>query len=173
MLASSSGILVAMATEIERKFLVSSSSWRAQADAGIVYRQGYLTRVTGEHGTPCSVRVRVGNGRAFLNLKSATLGIRRSEYEYEIPLADANEILDNLTLSSVVEKTRYHVPVGSHVWEIDVFEGDNAGLIVAEIELDDENERFEKPDWLGDEVSDDPRYYNVCLADHPYKDWQA
>ncbi|MFP5504791.1 MAG: CYTH domain-containing protein [Gammaproteobacteria bacterium] len=160
-----------MAIEIERKFLVVNDTWRAVADAGMRLRQGYLSRVTGADAVRSSVRVRTDGERAFLNIKSATLGIRRQEYEYPIPLADAEAMLAELCVGAVVEKTRYHVPAGAHVWEIDVFAGDNAGLVVAEIELGDESESFQRPGWLGEEVSDDPRYYNVCLADRPYCRW--
>lgn len=160
-----------MAIEIERKFLITSDAWRSEADAGARYRQGYLTRVIGETDVKASVRVRTAGEKAFLNIKSAELGIRRLEYEYAIPLAEAEEMLESLCLGRLVEKTRYHVPVGRHVWEIDVFEGENAGLVVAEIELGAEDEAFEMPDWAGEEVSDDPRYYNVYLADHPYPTW--
>lgn len=160
-----------MAIEIERKFLVLNDAWRAAADPGTDYCQGYLTRVTGEGAARCSVRVRIEGDQARLNIKSATLGIRRREYEYLLPMADALEILNDLTLEAVVEKTRYHVPDGQHIWEVDVFKGANAGLVVAEIELSHEDEIFERPAWLGEEVSDDPRYYNVSLASHPYKDW--
>lgn len=160
-----------MATEIERKFLVLDNSWRQTAEPGQPYRQGYLTRVSGIGAVPSSVRVRIEGDRGFLNIKSATLGIRRQEYEYEIPLSDAEALLANQCVGSLVEKTRYHVPVGSHVWEVDVFEAANAGLVVAEIELQHEDEPFQRPAWLGQEVSDDPRYYNVCLADRPYTAW--
>lgn len=165
----------AMAIEIERKFLVRDDSWRQAADAGTVYRQGYLSRVPGQRADAdavrSSVRVRSDGARAFLNIKSATLGIRRQEYEYPIPVTDAAAMLADLCVGAVVEKTRYHVHVGPHVWEIDVFAGANAGLTVAEIELAREDEVFERPPWLGDEVSDDPRYYNVCLAERPYSTW--
>lgn len=160
-----------MPIEIERKFLVLDASWRAAADAGTRYRQGYLSRVTGEGAVRSSIRVRTDGECAYLNIKSATLGIRRQEYEYPIPLADAEAMLAELCVGTAVEKIRYHVRVGAHVWEIDVFAGANAGLIVAEIELGHEDEAFERPAWLGAEVSDDPRYYNVCLADHPYSAW--
>ena len=155
-----------MATEIERKFLVKSDAWRARAEPGIRFRQGYLAG-----GGKASVRVRVEGESANLNIKSATLGVRRQEYEYPIPLDDAHQMLDSLCEGRLVEKTRYCVTVGNHVWEVDVFEGDNAGLVVAEIELSHEEEVFVRPDWAGDEVSHDPRYYNVCLAQHPYKEW--
>lgn len=160
-----------MAIEIERKFLVLNDSWRAAADAGTRLRQGYLSRVTGADAVRSSVRVRTDGQLAYLNIKSATLGIRRQEYEYPVPLADAEAMLADLCVGAVVEKTRYHVTVGAHVWEIDVFAGDNAGLVVAEIELGDEAETFQRADWLGEEVSADPRYYNVCLADRPYRSW--
>ncbi|MCF6211385.1 MAG: CYTH domain-containing protein [Gammaproteobacteria bacterium] len=155
-----------MATEIERKFLLLNDSWRRDADAGISMRQGYLVGAK-----RASVRVRVSGERAHLNIKSATLGVERQEYEYGIPLADAEELLDTLCERPLIEKTRYHVRHGKHTWEIDVFSGDNAGLVVAEIELDSADENFARPDWLGEEVSHDKRYYNVCLVTHPYKDW--
>ena len=155
-----------MATEIERKFLLSSDRWRDSADSGTRLRQGYLIGAE-----KSSVRIRIEGERANINIKSATLGVRRQEYEYPIPLADAEEMLDTLCEQPQIEKTRYHVPLGGHVWEVDVFAGDNAGLVVAEVELEDENEPFERPEWLGEEVSEDTRYYNVCLIRHPYKDW--
>lgn len=160
-----------MAIEIERKFLVLNDSWRAAADTGVQLKQGYLSRVTGGDSVRSSVRVRTEGRLAFLNIKSATLGIRRQEYEYALPLVDAEEMLESLCISAIVEKTRYHVRVDAHVWEIDVFAGANVGLIVAEIELNNEDEDFVRPDWLGAEVSADPRYYNVCLADRPYCSW--
>lgn len=155
-----------MATEIERKFLVRNDAWRNHADEGVFYRQGYLS------STPdCSIRVRSGGGKGYLNLKSATLGVTRKEYEYEVPEQEANEMLDLFCDGPLIEKTRYNVEHAGHVWEVDVFAGDNDGLIVAEIELDDADEAFELPDWAGEEVSHDPRYYNVCLVTHPFKDW--
>ncbi|VAX03338.1 FIG01182465: hypothetical protein [hydrothermal vent metagenome] len=155
-----------MATEIERKFLLLNDSWRRDADAGISMRQGYLVGAK-----RASVRVRVSGEHAHLNIKSATLGVERQEYEYGIPLADAEELLDTLCERPLIEKTRYHVRHGKHTWEIDVFSGDNAGLVVAEIELDSADENFARADWLGEEVSHDKRYYNVCLVTHPYKNW--
>lgn len=161
----------AMAIEIERKFLVVDATWRTMADAGTRYRQGYLSRVTGADAVRSSVRIRTDGTRAYLNIKSATLGIRRQEYEYPLPLADADAMLADLCVGAIVEKTRYRVPVGRHVWDVDVFAGANAGLIVAEIELSREEETFERPAWVGKEVSGDPRYYNVCLAERPYSSW--
>ncbi len=156
-----------MATEIEKKFLVISDAWRAGDPPAIPMRQGYLAG-----SDKASVRVRIEGGQANINIKSATLGIRRLEFEYAIPLNEAQEMLDNLAEGPLVEKTRYHVTVGEHVWDVDVFTGDNQGLVVAEIELQYEQESFVKPAWAGREVSDDKRYYNVSLAKHPYKEWR-
>ena len=157
-----------MATEIERKFLVRNDSWRTQVSSGIFYRQGYMA------STPaCSMRVRCGGGQGFINLKSATLGITRKEYDYPIPEQDANEMLDLFCEGPLIEKTRYLVEHAGHVWEVDVFTGDNEGLVVAEIELDAADESFLLPDWAGEEVSHDPRYYNVCLVKNPFKNWRA
>ncbi len=155
-----------MGREVERKFLVTDERWRGDADAGTRMRQGYLGRAEG-----ASVRVRQAGERAWLNIKGATLGVERREYEYEIPLGDAREMLDSLCREPLVEKTRYRVPVGAHCWEVDVFEGANAGLVVAEVELAHADEPFEIPPWAGTEVSELPRYYNVCLVSHPYRDW--
>lgn len=155
-----------MATEIERKFLVINDDWREQVTRQSHMRQGYLVG-----SEKASVRVRVAGDKGYLNIKSATLNVTRKEYEIPIPLADANELLDGLCEHPLIEKVRYYIPAGAHTWEVDVFEGDNAGLVVAEIELQDEQEAFARPVWLGQEVSDDTRYYNVCLVKHPYKDW--
>ena len=156
-----------MGTEIERKFLVVGDGWRESAVSETRYRQGYLSSQAN-----ASVRVRVGAGRAFLNVKSAHLGIRRHEFEYEIPLADAEEMLASLAERPCIDKVRYRVPQGPHIWEVDVFEGANAGLVVAEVELQSEEERFEVPNWAGEEVSHDPRYLNVNLVHHPFRDWR-
>lgn len=156
-----------MALEIERKFLVHGEGWRQHATVAIPMSQGYMTT-----GSRSSVRVRLSGKRAWLNIKSATLGVQRREYEYPIPVQDAAEMLDNLCEGPLIQKTRYEVPVGEHVWEVDVFEGDNAGLVVAEVELGSAEEVFVRPDWAGDEVSHDPRYYNASLVRHPYREWQ-
>lgn len=156
-----------MPIEIERKFLVKDESWRSEADAGVRFRQGYLIGAK-----QASVRVRIEGSEANLNIKGATLGVMRQEYEYAIPLDEAQELLDTLCEKPLIEKRRYTVRHGAHLWEIDCFEGDNAGLVVAEIELHDEHESFQPPAWLGEEVSADPRYYNVMLVKHPYKEWQ-
>ncbi len=155
-----------MATEIEHKFLLRNDRWRSQVERSARLRQGYLTS-----DARCSVRVRVANGQGFLNLKSGTLGIQRSEYEYSIPLAEAEEILDTLCEKPLLEKTRHYLHFGEHLWEIDEFAGDNAGLIVAEVELSRIDELFARPDWLGEDVSHDIRYYNSQLARHPYRNW--
>jgi adenylate cyclase len=155
-----------MAIEIERKFLLRDESWRDAADGGTRFRQGYL--IGAERA---SVRVRIEGDQANINIKSATLGIKRQEYEYAIPLDEAEELLDTLCEQPQISKTRYLVPYGEHTWEIDVFDGDNAGLVVAEVELAAEDEAFARPPWIGEEVSGDTRYYNVCLVKHPYKDW--
>jgi len=147
-----------MGIEIERKFLVTNDSWRVAAGPGMPIKQGYLVG-----GKDASVRVRVQGETANLNIKSATLGVRRQEFEYAIPLTDAEILLNTLCHRPIIEKVRYLVPYGNKQWEVDVFEGDNAGLIVAELELQDETEQYESPPWLGEEVSHDPRYYNTCL----------
>lgn len=155
-----------MAIEIERKFLLKNSSWQQHAEQGTLYSQGYLIG-----GQQASVRVRIEGERAYLNIKSATIGITRQEYEYEIPVNDALEMLEMLCEKPLISKTRYHVNYADHVWEIDVFAGENLGLVVAEIELNSKDETFELPDWIGKEVSDDVRYYNVNLVKCPYKSW--
>ena len=155
-----------MPIEIERKFLLKDDSWRSQVNSSARIRQGYLAPVS-----KASVRVRVDGERANINIKSATLGVRRMEYEYSIPVDEAEELLDQLCQTPQINKTRFKVEYAGHIWEIDEFYGDNEGLIVAEIELGDEAESFEKPDWVGEEVSGDPRYYNVNLAKHPFKNW--
>ena len=155
-----------MGIEIERKFLVIEDSWREAASAGMRYRQGYLSTDAG-----CSVRVRVSGDRAWLNIKSATVGVTRYEFEYEIPLADADALLDDLCVKPLIEKTRFIVEYDGHAWEIDVFEGDNAGLVVAEIELESAGEEVTLPAWAGKDVSHDVRYYNQRLVEHPYSRW--
>ena len=129
-------------------------------------KQAYLATVA-----KASIRVRVARDKAYLNIKSVTLGISRTEYEYVIPLADAEEMLENLVDGAVIDKVRYKVRCGAHVWDLDVFHGANQGLVVAEVELDSEDEAFEMPAWAGQEVSGDPKYYNASLVKHPYCDW--
>jgi len=155
-----------MAIEIERKFLLRDESWRHNADSGIVMRQGYLS-----NNSKSSIRVRISGKEANLNIKSSTPGTVRSEYEYAIPLNDAEELLANLCHESIIEKIRYHVEVSGFIWEIDLFSGANSGLVVAEIELSEINQEFPRPAWLGREVSDEIRYYNSHLAGYPYQKW--
>lgn len=157
-----------MATEIERKFLLRNDTWRLHAHDAQRLRQGYLN-----NEMRCSIRVRTSADKAWLNIKSVTIGAQRDEYEYEIPLEDGDRMLDTLSLKPLIEKVRYFVEAGGHTWEIDVFEGDNAGLVVAEIELEHADEPFERPDWLGEEVTHDIRYYNTSLSRHPYKQWDS
>lgn len=155
-----------MAIEIERKFLVQGDDWRKQAHAAHHITQGYLN--TQPH---CSVRIRTCADQAWLNIKSTTIGCRRLEFEYEIPLQDALEMLAALQQGPLIVKTRHLLRHGEHLWEIDEFQGDNSGLIVAEIELTNPEEVFLKPAWLGKEVTDDIRYYNTQLSQHPFKVW--
>lgn len=155
-----------MAMEIEHKFLLANDDWRALVSHSADYKQGYLNS-----DQTSSVRVRIAGHQAWLNIKSATLGTQRHEFEYEIPVADAQYIIGELCHKPLIEKTRYFVPAGKHLWEIDEFAGDNAGLIVAEIELSAPGEAFEKPAWLGKEVTDDVRYYNNQLSQQPYLTW--
>ncbi len=156
-----------MAIEIEHKFLLANDNWREHISRSVRYRQGYLSSQP-----TSSIRVRTSNDRAWLNIKTATIGTHRHEYEYEIPPADANEILDSLCKKPLIEKVRYFVTDNGNLWEIDEFEGENQGLIVAEIELDETGQTFSKPPWIGLEVTGDLRYYNNNLAMHPYSEWR-
>lgn len=152
--------------EIERKFLVKSDSWRKHSTRSKHIVQGYLAN--SERG---SIRIRVSGDTANLNIKSMTLGVSRSEYEYPIPMNEAQSMLKDLCIQPLIEKTRHYIDQSQHIWEVDVFEGENAGLVVAEIELAYADEVFHKPDWVAEEVSDDHRYYNVCLVEYPYSQW--
>jgi adenylate cyclase len=155
-----------MAIEIERKFRVLNEDWRAVAQRRTLLRQGYLANTE-----RCSVRVRVAGEAGWLSVKAMTPGIARAEYEVAINPRDAAEMLDKLCQGPLIEKWRHIVPHGGREWEIDEFLGDNAGLIIAEIELDSEQAQFGRPDWLGAEVTDDVRYYNFRLAQQPYRSW--
>ena len=157
-----------MPIEIERKFLLADESWRHDADAGIKMRQGYLS-----NNSKSSIRVRISGDEAALNIKSAEPGCIRREYEYSIPVLEAEELLADLCHDAQVEKVRYHVDVSGFIWEIDVFSGENEGLVVAEIELEDINQEFPIPSWLGCEVSDEIRYYNSHLISYPYCSWSC
>lgn len=154
-----------MGTEIERKFLLRDESWRAGAN-GTMYRQGYLNSAKER-----TVRVRTVGDKAFLTIKGVTVGATRAEYEYPIPFDDCNAMLDTLAEKPLIEKKRYKIRRGDLVWEIDEFFGDNKGLIVAEVELQSEGQVFDKPVWLGEEVSGDPRYFNSNLIKHPFTRW--
>ncbi|MEM9091339.1 MAG: CYTH domain-containing protein [Cyanobacteria bacterium P01_F01_bin.53] len=155
-----------MAQEIERKFLVTNDSWRTLAK-GQPYCQGYLA--TAEPGQ--SVRVRIAGDQGFLTIKGPAQGVTRAEFEYSIPVADAQKMLETLCQRPFIQKMRYRLPIDDVVWEIDEFEGENAGLIVAEVELHSEEQPFERPDWLGEEVSGQTRYYNSSLVKNPYSNW--
>ena len=150
-----------MAIEIERKFLVDKTRWQPAVE-GVRYRQGYLCP-----GTGITVRIRVAGEQAFVTIKGPTRGYSRAEYEYPIPLSDAEEMLTNLCQQPLIEKTRYRVEYAGHWWEVDVFGGANKGLILAEIELPREDTRFSLPPWIDREVSGDPRYFNSALTRTP------
>ncbi|WP_319588393.1 CYTH domain-containing protein [uncultured Desulfobulbus sp.] len=156
-----------MPQEIERKFLVAGEGWRGLAE-GIEYRQGYLCACKER-----SVRVRIAGEKGYLTIKGATVGIARSEYEYEIPLVDAQEMLNTLCPQPQIEKKRYTLSYQGFVWEIDEFFGLNQGLIVAEIELEREDQPFKRPDWVGKEVTGDTRYYNAALCVTPFSTWDT
>lgn len=156
-----------MAQEIERKFLLKNDLWREAIVESQRLRQGYLTA---EAGSRSSIRVRIAGEKATLNIKSLTLGISRQEFEYPIPLADAEALLA-LCLPAQIHKVRHLVPFQGFTFEIDEFFGDNHGLIVAELELPHEDMPFPRPPWLGEEVSADPRYYNVRLLTAPFNTW--
>lgn len=156
-----------MANEIERKFLVVGNEWKALA-AGVHYRQGYLSTIKER-----TVRVRTVGPRGMLAVKGLTRGVTRLEFEYDIPLADANRMLDDLCERPLIEKVRYTLRAGAITWEIDEFTGENDGLIVAEVELSAADQAFARPTWLGDEVSSDPRYFNANLVRHPYSAWRT
>jgi len=161
-----------MGIEIERKFVVVADGWRAAASRRQRMAQGYLNDAASvQAGTQnASVRVRIAGDKAMLNLKSREMGAARQEFDYAIPLADAEALLA-LCVGGVIDKTRHYVTVGAHVWEVDEFHGDNAGLVVAEIELGRVDEVFEKPSWAGAEVTDEVRYYNLALAARPFAQW--
>jgi adenylate cyclase len=155
-----------MGVEIERKFLVDREQWQqTEKPAGSHYRQGYL--LNSDHKT---IRVRVTDQQGFITFKGPTTGISRAEFEYKIPIVDGNQLLDGFALSEI-EKIRYNIEFEGKLWEVDEFLGLNAGLLMAEIELKNEEEQFAKPNWVGQEVSDDERYYNSYLSVKPFKNW--
>lgn len=155
-----------MGVEIERKFLVNKTIWQEiNKPTPKFIRQGYLFS-----NQQKAVRVRIANDKAFLTIKGSVSETTRLEFEYAIPLEDAQQLLDTLSEHEIAKK-RYEIPVGKHIWEVDVFEKKNEGLIVAEIELSSELETFEKPLWIGEEVTQDARYLNTNLAIHPFVTW--
>lgn len=154
-----------MSKEIERKFLVIGNAWKSLGHSTVL-RQGYLNDEKER-----TVRVRVAGDKGFLTVKGKNTGAVRAEFEYEIPVSDALAMLETMALRPLIEKTRSVIEYAGHTWEVDEFTGDNAGLVVAEIELTDENEVFEKPDWIGDEVTGDARYFNSSLISRPFTKW--
>tara|TARA_A100001037_G_C14825127_1_gene489526 strand:+ start:55 stop:546 length:492 start_codon:yes stop_codon:yes gene_type:complete len=155
-----------MGQEIERKFLVYGTEWRGEATSRVRYRQGYVAR-EGE----LTVRVRFAGEHAWLTIKGPTQGVVRAEFEYEIPVPDAQELLSSHCAGPLIEKTRYFVEFDGRIWEVDEFEGDNAGLIVAEVELEHAESRVSLPPWVGKEVSHLTRYFNAALVSYPYLKW--
>lgn len=153
-----------MAKEIERKFLVDSSKLPTLTK-GHIMKQGYVPT------QGITVRARISDDEAFLTLKGRATGLTRSEFEYPIPVEDAQQILNELCAHPLIEKTRYLIPYGEHTWELDIFEGENKGLVVAEIELESENEVFDLPTWVTQEVSHDTKYRNSNLIENPFTNW--
>lgn len=156
-----------MAIEIERKYLVTSGAWRAEAADVTLLRQGYLVT-----GPDCAIRVRVSGSQAWLTIKGKPVKGAALEFEYPVPLEDASAILANLAQRPQIEKNRHRVFRDNLIWEIDEFFGDNAGLILAEVELDDADAVISLPEWIGKEVTGDPRYYNANLVANPYSRWK-
>jgi len=154
--------------EIERKFLVRDDRWRHLGGEGCLYRQGYLSTDPAR-----SVRVRIAGDEAALTIKGKARGMIRSEFEYPVPVSEAREMLDKLCLKPQIEKRRYRIEIDGKCWEIDDFSGENSGLILAEVELDNPGEQIHIPDWIGMEVTDDSRYYNSSLVANPYSVWGA
>ena len=154
-----------MAKEIERKYLVKGTAWQTLAKE-TVYRQGYLSTVQER-----TVRVRTIEDKGYLTIKGISVGATRTEYEYQIPVEDANAMLDELCERPIIEKKRYVLEYEELIWEIDEFAGVNRGLIIAEGELSDENQKVVLPNWVGEEVTGDPKYFNSNLTKHPYTEW--
>ncbi|MDZ7699265.1 MAG: CYTH domain-containing protein [Deltaproteobacteria bacterium] len=155
-----------MGQEIERKFLVRKEKWQPEGE-GVPYRQGYLSTEKTH-----TVRVRKAGDKGFLTIKGMTEGITRLEFEYEIPVKDAEIMLDTLCEDPLIEKHRHRLEHEGMVWEVDVFMAENEGLVLAEVELESESQEIAFPQWVGPEVSADPRYYNANLVKSPFKDWQ-
>jgi len=155
-----------MPVEIERKFLVKNHDWKKNAESR-VFRQGYLC-----NDNEKTVRVRVAGETAFITIKGKAQHISRAEFEYSIPVEDALYMLHTLCEKPLIEKTRYYVPYKGLMWEVDEFEGDNSGLVIAEVELTNEHQEVPLPSWVGNEVTGDERYYNANLVRNPYKNWK-
>ncbi len=154
-----------MGKEIERKFLIKDDSWRVNAK-GKRYRQGYLNRAKER-----VVRIRTIDDKGSLTIKGMVTGATRAEFEYDIPADEAEAMLDDLCEKPLIEKNRYKIEYGGFIWEVDEFFEENEGLTVAEVELESEDQRFEKPAWIGEEVTGDPKYFNSNLIRHPYSKW--
>ena len=154
-----------MALEIERKFLLKNDNWKALVKEEFLIKQGYLNSAKER-----TVRIRTYGDKGIITIKGKTKNLTRKEFEYAIPLTEALQMLE-IAEKPIIEKTRFIVINNGNTWEIDVFEGMNNGLLVAEIELESENEKFEIPEWIGQEVSTDPKYYNACLIKHPFTEW--
>ncbi|HHT00708.1 MAG TPA: CYTH domain-containing protein [Thiomicrospira sp.] len=159
-----------MAREIERKFLLKNSEWKKLAHKQTRFAQGYLNDIS-DKSAKSSVRVRIEGEKANMNIKSLEIGLSRDEYEYDIPLEEGKKILETLAVGPVIEKIRYLVKVDTHIWEIDEFFGDNQGLVVAEVEMNNELEEFEIPNWAGREVTEEVRFYNINLSKYPFNCW--
>ena len=156
-----------MPIEIERKYLLRDNSWKGLAD-GVLYKQGYIFASNDK-----SVRIRIVGEKAYLTIKASKAGIVRDEFEYEIPLKDAHELLENHCNGKIIEKTRYKITYENMEWEIDEFHGQNQGLVIAEIELSDASQNIIKPVWIGEEVSNEMKYYNSNLIDYPFCEWPS
>ncbi len=155
-----------MGIEIEKKFLLTGDAWKKLAQ-GKTYRQGYLNS-----SKERSVRVRTIGDKGFLTIKGKSVGASRMEFEYEIPIEDAKTVLEELCIKPIIHKKRYKIEFEGFIWEVDEFFGENEGLVVAEIELNDEQQSFTKPAWVGEEVTHDVRYFNANLSKHPYSEWK-
>ncbi len=155
-----------MAVEIEKKFLVKNDGWKKGGTSKIFY-QGYLCSGSGQ-----TVRVRIAGDQAYLTIKGKSVGISRLEFEYHIPVAEAKIMLEEICIQPIIHKCRFFTQYGGFLWEIDEFYDDNTGLVLAEIELESEEQPFPRPPWLGEEVSTDRRYYNAALCSHPFKEWK-
>jgi CYTH domain-containing protein len=156
-----------MANEIERKFLVRGDAWRTGARSER-FRQGYISTETGR-----TVRVRIGGAQAYVTIKGERQGLSRLEFEYNIPVADAEQMLDALCQKPLIEKTRHFVEANGMLWEVDEFAGENAGLVLAEVELEHADQAITLPNWVGEEVTEDARYYNSNLVRRPYSTWHT